>query len=131
MPPKKRVFKFTTHELESLAEAVADIIPMSNTDWDNILEIHVANFPGLNRTSDSLKWKFQEMARTKIPTGDPNCPNHIRIAKHAYYKFIKASDGSMGGGSDELDLGLEDVMSEGCEGDPDSVFPMMTRTIQL
>ena len=98
MPPKKRGFKFTTHELESLAEAVADIIPMSNTDWDNILEIHVANFPGLNRTSDSLKRKFQEMARTKIPTGDPNCPNHIRIAKRAYYKLVKASDGSTGGG---------------------------------
>jgi hypothetical protein len=53
MPPKKRGFKFTTNELESLAKAVADIIPMSNTDWDNILEIHDANFPGLNRTSDS------------------------------------------------------------------------------
>jgi hypothetical protein len=55
MPPKKRGFKFTTNELENLAKAVADIIPMSNTntDWDNILEIHDANFPGLNRTSDS------------------------------------------------------------------------------
>ena len=84
MPLMKRGFKFTTHELESLAEAVADIIPMSNTDWDNILEIHDANFPGLNRTSDSLKRKFQEMARTKIPTGDPNCPHHICIANWAY-----------------------------------------------
>ena len=70
---------------------------MSNTDWDNISEIHDANFPGLNKTSDSLKCKFQEMARTKIPTGDPNCPHHIRIAKRAYYKLVKASDGSMGG----------------------------------
>jgi hypothetical protein len=122
MPPKKRGFKFTSHELESLAEVVADIIPMSNTDWDNILEIHVENFPGLNRTSDSLKRKFQEMARTKIPTGDPNCPNHIRLAKRAYYKLIKASDGSTGGGSDELDLGLEDGMSEERQGDLDSSF---------
>jgi hypothetical protein len=91
-------------------------------DWENILEIHDANFPGLNRTSDSLKRKFQEMARTKIPTGDPNCPHHIRIAKRAYYKLIKASDGSTGGGSDELDLGLEDGASEGREGVDDSSF---------
>jgi hypothetical protein len=116
MPPKKRGFKFTTRELESLAEAVADMIPMSNTDWDNISEIHDANFPGLNRTSDSLKRKFQEMARTKIPTGDPNCPLHIRIAKRAYYKLVKSLDGSTGGGSGELDLGLEDEASEGGEG---------------
>ena len=98
MPPKKRGFKFTTHELESLAEAVADIIPMSNTDWDNILEIHYANFPGLNRTSNSLKRKFQEMARMNIPTGDPNCLHHVHIAKRAYYKLVKALDGSIGGG---------------------------------
>jgi hypothetical protein len=52
------------------------------------------------------------MARTKIPTGDPNCPHHIRIAKRAYYKLIKALDGSTGGGSDELDLGLEDEASD-------------------
>ena len=116
MPPKKRGFKFTTHELESLADAVADIIPMSNTDWDTVWEAHNESFPGLNRTSDSLKRKFQEMARTKIPTGDPNCPHHIRIAKRAYYKLVKATDGSTGGGSDELDLGLEDEASEGGEG---------------
>ena len=98
MPPKKRGYKFTTHELESLAEAIEDIVPMSATDWDTVWEAHNESFPGLNRTSDSsLKCKFQEMARTKIPTGDPNCPNHIRIAKRAYYKLIKASDGSMGG----------------------------------
>ena len=88
---------------------------MSNTDWDNILEIHDVDFPGLNKTSYSLKRKFQEMARTKIPTGDPNCPHHIRIAKHGYYKLVKTLDGSTGG-SDELDLGLEDGASEGDEG---------------
>jgi hypothetical protein len=26
--PKKRGYKFTTHELESLAEAIEDIVPM-------------------------------------------------------------------------------------------------------
>ncbi len=114
MPPKKRGFKFTTHELESLADAVADIVPMS--DWDTVWEAHNESFPGLNRTSDSLKRKFQEMARTKIPTGDLNCPHHIRVAKRVYYKLIKATDGSTGGGSDELDLGLEDEASEGGEG---------------
>ena len=98
MPPKKRGFKFTTRELESLAEVVADIIPMPNTDWDTVWEAHNESFPDLNRTSDSLKRKFQEMARTKIPTGDPNCPRHIRVAKRAYYKLIKATDGSTGGG---------------------------------
>ena len=81
-----------------MAKAVADIIRMSKTDWDTISEIHDANLLGLNRTSDSLKRKFQEMARAKIPTGDPECPRHIRIAKWAYYWIVKATDGSTGEG---------------------------------
>jgi len=98
-----------TCELESLAETEADIVPMSSTDWDAVWEAHGEIFPGLNRTFDFLKRKFQEMARTKIPTGDPNCPHHIRIAKRTYYKLIKASDGSTGAGSDDiLDVEVEE-----------------------
>ena len=59
----------------------------------------------MNRTAESLKRKFQEMARTKIPTGDPECPGHICIAKWAYYAIVKATDGSTGGGSDDWDGG--------------------------
>ncbi len=63
MLPKKRGYKFTTHELESLAEAIAGIVPMSSTDWDTVWEVHNESFPGLNRTSDSLKHKFQEITQ--------------------------------------------------------------------
>ena len=66
---------------------------MSNTDWDNISEIHNANFPGLNKTSNSLKCKFQELAWAKIKTGDPNMPPHICVAKRAYYAIVKKTDG--------------------------------------
>ncbi len=67
MPPKKRDYKFTTHELESLAEAVEDIVPMSTTDWDTVWEAHDENFPGLKRTSDSLKCKFWRLQGPKSP----------------------------------------------------------------
>jgi hypothetical protein len=45
------------------------------------------------------------MARTKNPTGDPECPRHIRIAKRAYYAIVKATNGSTGGGSDDWEGG--------------------------
>jgi len=98
MAKGKRGFKFTIHELESLVKAVEELIPISNTEWEWGWDRHIALYPQQDRTLKSLKRKFQEMARTKIPTGDPNCPHHIRIAKRAYYKLIKATDGSMGGG---------------------------------
>ncbi len=51
------------------------------------------------------------MAKAKIPTGDPECPCHIRIAKRLYYSIVKATDGSTGKGSDDWEgggLGEED-----------------------
>ena len=36
------------------------------------------------------------MAKLKMPTGDPNMPHHIRVAKRAYYVIVKGSDGSTG-----------------------------------
>ena len=49
-----------------------------------------------------FKCKFQELARKKIPTGDLECPPHIRNAKRIYRKIVLATDGSTGGsdGSD-------------------------------
>jgi hypothetical protein len=83
MAKGKRGYKFTTPELESLAEAVEEIVPISSTEWDRVWNEHNSRYPELNRTADSLKLKFQEMARTKIPTGEPECPPHICIAKWA------------------------------------------------
>ena len=47
-------------------------------------------FPGRNRTAKSLKCKFQEMARAKIPTGESECPRHIHIANRAYYSIVNS-----------------------------------------
>jgi hypothetical protein len=69
IPKGKRGYKFTAPELEILAEAIEEIVPISATDWDKVWDEHKERFPDLNRTSDSLKRKFQEMVRTKIPTG--------------------------------------------------------------
>ncbi len=80
----KRGFKFTTDELESLAESVKEFVPISGTEWEQVWNGHISIFPNRNWTAESLKCKFQEIARAKIPTGDPECPRHIRMAKQAY-----------------------------------------------
>ncbi len=44
-----------------------------------------------------MKYKFQEFAHTKIPTGDPNMPPHICKAKHIDYKIVLTTEGPTGG----------------------------------
>ena len=107
----KRGFKFTTDELESLAESVKEFVPISGTEWEQVWNGHISIFPNRNRTTKSLKCIFQEMARGKIPTGESECPHHIRIAKRAYHSIVKATDGSTGDGSNDWEggeLGEED-----------------------
>ncbi len=72
------------------------IIPIGNPDWEKILNKNASCYPTKDCTSQSLKLKFQELAHTKIPTGDPNMPSHICKAKHIYHKIVLATDGSTG-----------------------------------
>ncbi len=68
---------------------------------------HASHYPTKDRTAESLKCKFQELAHTKIPTGDPNMPPHIRKDKHIYYRIVQTTDGSTGGLEDGADLDNE------------------------
>jgi hypothetical protein len=97
----RRGYKFTVTEMEHLLETVEDVIPIGNPDWERIWQEHSARYPTKERTAESLKRKFQELARKKIPTGDPNCPPYIRDAKRIFRKIVQATDGSTGGGSDD------------------------------
>jgi hypothetical protein len=67
----------------------------------------VSHYPTKDYTAKLLKRKFHELARTKIPTGDPNMPPHICKAKHIYYRIVQATDGSTGGSEDGADLDNE------------------------
>jgi len=116
----KKGLAFTIRELENLADTVEEIVPIGHTEWDRVRDLHSKVFPEQNRTTDSLRRKFQWMAKLKMPTGDPNMPRHIRVAKIANYAIVKATDGSTG--SPGYDLAIDDDdegegEEEGAEGD--------------
>ena len=117
MAKGKRGFKFTTGELEALAEAVEELVPISTTEWERVWDQHITRYLDQQRTLESLKRKFQELARAKIKTGDPNMPPHICVTKRAYYAIVKKTDGSTGGGSHDSIFGIrsDDENGEGGE----------------
>ncbi len=61
----------------------------------------MALYPQQDWTMESLKRKFQEMARAKMITGNLNMLPHICGAKRVYYTIVKKTDGSTGDGSDD------------------------------
>ena len=66
---------------------------------------------------ESLKRKFQELARAKIKTGDPNMPRHIRVAKRAYYAIRLKTDGSTRERSNDSIFGVRSDDEDGEEGE--------------
>ena len=72
---------FTREELDSFLDSVEDILPLSTTQWESVVETHSVRYPGKGRTVDSLKRKFKELHIKRIPTGDPHCPPAVRRAK--------------------------------------------------
>ncbi len=43
-----------------------------------------------------------------MPTGDPNCPPHVKFAKHIFWKIVQATNGSMGESYAEGNLSIEE-----------------------
>jgi hypothetical protein len=112
----KRGFKFTAGELESLAKTIEELVPISTTEWEWFWNQHNTCYPKQEQTLESLKCKFQEEARAKVKTSDPNMPSHICVAKRAYYAIVKKTDGSTGGGSKDSIFGVRsDDEGEGGE----------------
>ena len=74
MPKGKRGYKFTEEELESLLMAVDEIVPVGNPEWEHIWEMHNSCYPNQDRTVESLKRKFQELAKKKCQQVILNAP---------------------------------------------------------
>jgi hypothetical protein len=62
----KRSFKFSVAELEHMLDIINDIVPIGNPDWVKVWYKHLADYPTMKRTPESLKHKFQELIRKKI-----------------------------------------------------------------
>ena len=73
-----------------------EILPVTTTEWDTVAERHYTFFPEFSRTGESLKRKFNSIAKRSGPLGDPNCPPYVRKAKAVKKKIIEKTDGSTG-----------------------------------
>jgi len=89
---KKLSNHFTEAEAEALSQTVLDILPIGPEMWETVVNTYNASHPGRERDDPSLRRKYNLMLKSQKPTGNPNCPNSIRLAKRANYKIIERSE---------------------------------------
>jgi hypothetical protein len=91
-----------------MIEIVENILPISGAEWDVVASEHQKYYPDHDRTRDHLRTKFNALARTNVPTGDPNMPDHISEAKPVRRLIVDKTEGATG---DEMQpLGPDDYV---------------------
>ncbi len=121
MPGRKKE-NYRVAEIESLIEIVDEILPVTTTEWDTVAERHYTFFPEFSRTGESLKRKFNSIAKRSGPSGDPNCPPYVRKAKAVKKKIIEKTDGSTGSnhGNEGFGSSNESYSNESFENNDDN-----------
>ena len=109
--------QYTEEELLHIATLFEDHLPIGKISFRKVETLYNQAFPKRTRTASNLKRRFRTMVDEKMPTGDPDMPDHIRIAKRAHYKTIEKANASHGLSSDEEEPGENDDEAEEEEDD--------------
>ncbi len=83
-PKKGKGTNFQAKELNDLLQAIEARKPISNPEWEAVARDHAQRYPTKHRAANNLKLKFARLWQTKVPTGDPNIPVHIKEAKRIW-----------------------------------------------
>ena len=119
MPSRGLAFK--KEEVNYLLEVMADILPISSMEWEDVERRHNERFSTNERTKETLKRKFQNLYLKRVPTGDPTIPPEVRWAKKIQNDIKQRADISEGEDTDGDDEAEEEYVDEPQEGTEDDV----------
>jgi len=79
-----------------LLEVIEKILPLNPDDWDQVKYQFVKTYATNNHSVTAITSRFQSLYRTKEPTGSPNIPEEVCVAKQIRNMIIEKSDRSTG-----------------------------------
>ena len=77
---------FTKAETTTLLKAVECIVPINTEGWAEVHEIFKSKHS--SRGVEGLKRKFNKLANKPVPTGNPNIPEDVKLAKSIKVKLF-------------------------------------------
>ena len=80
----------TPYELMSVLHIMEDILPIGPNEWQLVADNHAKNYT--RRDVPSTRRKWQILHCMKIPTGDPEIPEEVRVAKNIHFKIGTNTD---------------------------------------
>ena len=89
---KKRGATYSREEVSTMLDIIADILPIGRMEWETVTTEHNAAWPTTTRDTSSLQRKFNDLAKSTMPTGDPNIPPHVLEAKRIRMELKKKAE---------------------------------------
>ena len=80
---------FMKAETTTLLKAIERILPIDAEGWNEVHDIF--NSKHSPRGVEGLKWKFNKLANKPVPTGNPNLPEDVKLAKSIMGKLFHHS----------------------------------------
>lgn len=102
--------RYTPEEKEFLGELMVEHLPIGKEAWDRVVDAYNKEFPDRPRNKDNLARQHNSIANSKVPTGDPNCPEFVRLHKKARHLTIKKSHMAACDSDDSSDADLAAVV---------------------
>jgi len=91
---------YSVPSLKVLNTIVEKVLPLGRNMWNTVCEQYNQKTKE-SRDWDSLKTRWMKMVNDKKPTGDPDCPEHIKKAKILYHLITESSDAGQLGVEEE------------------------------
>jgi len=100
---------FTEAEINNYLTIMGEVVPIGPMEWGIVVERHKELYGAKNRDMTSLRRKFNSIANTTAPTGDPNIPENVSLAKDVMRAIeIKIVSGEIS----HNDLGIDGEFDE-------------------
>ena len=80
---------FTKAETTTLLKAIERILPIDVEGWTKVHDIF--NSKHSPQSVEGLKRKFNKLANKPVPTGNPNIPEDVKLAKSIKGKLFRCS----------------------------------------
>ena len=83
---------YTMAEKLHMLTIMSEVLPIGPEQWSAVSLRHAEKYHG--REVESLRRKFTELHQKSVPSGDPNMPDDIRMAKKVKFDIgVKADIG--------------------------------------
>jgi hypothetical protein len=73
--------KFRDEELQTLMDICDDILQVGKSKWEKVANRYNQAYPKRPRNEKALRNQFNSYANKKPPTGNPDCPHFVKLAK--------------------------------------------------